>query len=165
MVITAKQKEQINMSVRFLIAALGGGLMITFANFTMLVGLSDAWMFLVMMILIGMLVGMYSTEIQYGIIAGMFSILLGFLIFYGVIVIPVVVFATWELYDILLLFGVFVIVRVVMLQLVGIMLGAVLGRLIGPAWYEPTVPKHKLRIGINGEIEGPDAEEQKLGSH
>ncbi len=132
--------------------------MITFANFTVLVGLADGLLFLAIMILIGILVGMYSVEIQYAVLSGLFSIFFGFIIFYGAIVIPIIVFATWELFDILVMFGVFVIVRIIMLQLIGIMVGTVIGRWIGPAWYEPTLGKHRLKIGVDGTPEPDQAE-------
>jgi hypothetical protein len=152
MEISAKQKEKINSIIRFFVSAICGGVMITFANFTILVGLTDGAVFVVLMVIIGILVGMYSLEIHYAILAGLMSIFVGFLIFYGVIVLPVIIFASWELFEILVLFGIFHIVRVIMLQLVGIMLGVVVGRWIGPAWQEIKTPKHKLRIGVNGEI-------------
>ncbi len=153
MELTLKQKEQINIYIRFSVSAICGGIMITFANFTILVGLTGGAVFTVVMLIIGILVGMYSVEIHYAILAGLLSIFVGFLIFYGVIVIPFFVFGSWELFEILVTFGLFLIVRVIMLQLMGIMVGVVIGRWIGPAWYEVTTPKHKLRIGVNGELE------------
>ncbi|MFX1510306.1 MAG: hypothetical protein ACFFBR_08395 [Promethearchaeota archaeon] len=152
MEISAKQKEKIGSIIRFFVAAICGGVMITFANFTILVGLTDGAVFTILMIIIGILVGMFSEEIHYAILAGLMSIFVAFLIFYGVIVLPIILFATWELFEILVLFGIFHIVRVIMLQLVGIMLGVVVGRWIGPAWQDIKTPKHKLRIGVNGEI-------------
>ncbi|MFX1565389.1 MAG: hypothetical protein ACFFCH_05310 [Promethearchaeota archaeon] len=150
--ISVKQKERINSIIRFFVSAICGGVMITFANFTILVGLTDGAVFTIMMVIIGILVGMFSQEIHYAILAGLLSIFVAFLIFYGVIILPIFIFATWELFEILVLFGIFHIVRVIMLQLVGIMLGVVVGRWIGPAWEDIRTPKHTLRIGINGEI-------------
>lgn len=152
MEISVKQKEKISSIIRFFVAAICGGVMITFANFTILVGLTDGAVFTILMVIIGILVGMFSEEIHYAILAGLMSIFVAFLIFYGVIILPIVLFATWELFEILVLFGIFHIVRVIMLQLVGIMLGVVVGRWIGPAWQDIKTPKHKLRIGVNGEI-------------
>ncbi len=153
MEMNAKQKEKISEYIRFFVSTICGGIMITFANFTILVGLADGGMFVIMMAIIGILVGMYSIEIHYAIIAGLLSIFVGFIIFYGAIIIPFYIFGAWELFELLVMFGLFLIVRVIMLQLVGIMLGVVVGRWIGPAWYEVTTPKHKLRIGMNGELE------------
>lgn len=149
--LTARKKEEINMIIRFIITAVCGAIMITFANFTVLVGLVEAITFFVLMLIIGILIGMYSIEIQYAIISGMLSIFLGFIIFYVLITIPIVIFATWELYEILVLFGILTIIRVIMLELIGIMLGTVIGRIIGPRWYEGRIAEHKLKIGINGE--------------
>lgn len=153
MEMNAKQKEKISGYIRFFISAICGGIMITFANFTILVGLTDGAIFVVMMVIIGVLVGMYSIEIHYAIMAGLLSIFIGFIIFYGVIIIPFYIFGAWELFELLVMFGLFLIIRVIMLQLVGIMLGVVVGRWIGPAWYEISTPKHKLRIGVNGEVD------------
>ena len=87
--LSARKKEEINKAVRFIIIALCGGLMITFANFTVLVGLTDAIVFFILMIGIGILIGLYSTEIQYSVLSGLASIFLGFLIFYIAITIPI----------------------------------------------------------------------------
>ncbi len=151
--LSTKQREKLSQHLRLIISVISGGIMITFANFTILTGLTNGTSFLILMVLIGLLIGMYSLEIQFAILSGIFSIFVGFLIFYGVILIPIIVFATWELFDILVLFGVFVIVRIIMLELVGIMLGAMIGRWIGPAWEELSIPMHKLRIGVNGKTE------------
>jgi len=149
--LSARKKEEINTVIRFIIIALCGGLMITFANFTVLVGLADAIVFFILMIGIGILIGLYSSEIHYAVLGGLASIFLVFLIFYIAITIPIVVFATWELYEILVLFGILVVVRVIMLELIGIMFGSVIGRVIGPNWYVGRIAGHKLRIGINEE--------------
>jgi len=151
--ISAKRKEKISIFIRFMISALCGGIMITFANFTILTGLTEGAMFTIIMVLIGILVGMFSSEIHYAILAGLLSIFVGFAIFYSVIVLPIFVFASWELFEILVMLGLFLIVRVIMLQLMGIMLGVVVGRWIGPAWYDIKTPKHRLRIGMQGELE------------
>jgi hypothetical protein len=149
--LTARRKEEINTIIRFIVTAICGGIMITFANFTILLGFVDALVFLILMLIIGILIGLYSLEIHYAIISGMLSIFLGFIIFYALITIPIVVFATWELFEILILFGILVIIRGIMLELIGIMVGAVIGRIIGPRWYESRIAEHKLRIGIREE--------------
>jgi hypothetical protein len=149
--LTARQKEEFSTAIRFIVTIIAGGLMITFANFTVLTGILLADSFVVLMLLIGILVGLYSTEIHYAIIGGLLSIFVGFLIFWLVITIPVVVFATWELYDVLVMSGLMLIIRVIMLQLLGLMAGAVIGRWIGPAWYQPDV-KHKLKVPLPSQM-------------
>lgn len=146
--LNAKQKERISESVRFIISAVFGSIMISFANFTLLTGYTDGTIYVILMLFFGVLIGMYSSEIHYAILSGMLSIFLGFIIYYVFLTMPVVIFASWTLYDILILFGISNVVRVVMLQLVGILMGTVIGRIIGPGWYEPTTPKHKLKIGV-----------------
>ena len=121
--------------------------MITFANFTVLTGIFLADSFVILMLLIGILVGLYSTEIHYAVIGGLLSIFLGFVIFWVVITIPVVLFATWELYDVLVMAGLMLVVRVIMLQLLGLMAGTVIGRWIGPTWNQSEV-KHELKVPL-----------------
>ena len=151
MELTAKQKESFNIAVRFLVTIFAGAIMITFANFTVLTGLLFADSFVILMLLIGILIGLYSTEIHYAVIGGMMSIFLGFVIFWLVITIPVVVFATWELYDVLVMSGLMLVVRVIMLQLLGLMAGTVIGRWIGPVWYQAEI-KHQLKVPLPSQM-------------
>lgn len=156
MEMTAKQKEDFSIAIRFVVTILAGAIMITFANFTVLTGLLLADSFVILMLFIGILVGLYSTEIHYAIIGGMLSIFLGFVIFWIVITIPVAAFATWELYDVLVMSGLMLIVRVIMLQLLGLMAGAVIGRWIGPAWYQSEV-KHQLKVPLPSQVKNEEA--------
>ncbi|MFW9986232.1 MAG: hypothetical protein ACFFDJ_06695 [Candidatus Odinarchaeota archaeon] len=149
--LTARKKEEINTIIRFIIIALCGGVMITFGNFTILIALLDGLVFFLLMLAVGILIGLYSSDLHYAIIGGLASIFLGFFIFILAIMIPIIVFATWQLYEILVLFGILVIIRVIMLELIGIMLGTVIGRIIGPNWYVSRIAEHKLRIGIDEE--------------
>jgi hypothetical protein len=156
MVMTAKRKEEFSIAIRFLVTIFAGAIMITFANFTVLTGLLLADSFVILMLLIGILIGLYSTEIHYAVIGGMFSIFLGFVIFWLVITIPVVAFATWELYDVLVMSGLMLVVRVIMLQLLGLMAGTVIGRWIGPVWYQAEVT-HKLKVPLPSQGEKEEA--------
>jgi len=156
MEMTAKRKEEFNTVIRFIVTIFAGAIMITFSNFTVLTGLLLADSFVIMMLLIGILVGLYSTEIHYAVIGGMLSIFLGFVIFWLVITIPVAVFATWELYDVLVMAGLMLVVRVIMLQLLGLMAGAVIGRWLGPTWDQPEV-KHKLKVPLPSQVNKEEA--------
>jgi hypothetical protein len=55
----------------------------------------------------------------------------------------------WSIMDILFLLTTDIVVRAFMLQLLGILPGVVIGRLLGPDWLEPEI-KHKLKVGIDG---------------
>ncbi|MFX0168711.1 MAG: hypothetical protein ACFE89_05045 [Candidatus Hodarchaeota archaeon] len=153
---SAKQKEKVQTVIRFVITVFSGAIMITFANFTVLTGILRADSFVIAMLLIGILVGLYSTEIHYAVLGGLMSIFLGFVIFWAVITIPVMIFATWELYDVLVIAGIMLIVRVVMLQLLGLMAGTVIGRWFGPAWYEPETPKHELKVPLPNQVKNAE---------
>ncbi|MFW9831332.1 MAG: hypothetical protein ACFFD8_06115 [Candidatus Thorarchaeota archaeon] len=147
--ITPKQKEKVNLFLRFFISTVGGGLIATFSSFTLLVNLTNVATFVLLMFLIGILIGMYNTEIHYAIISGFLAIFVGLTILFGTIYFAVALFAAWSLLDILILIAVDILVRVFMLQLLGIMPGTVIGRLFGPEWFEP-ITKHKLKVGIDG---------------
>ena len=155
MVMTEKQKEEFSTAIRFIVTIFAGAIMITFANFTVLTGILLADSFVILMLIVGILVGLYSTEIHYAIIGGLMSIFLGFVIFWLVITIPVVVFATWELYDVLVMSGLMLIIRVIMLQLLGLMAGAVIGRWLGPAWYQPET-KHELKVPLPSQAKNEE---------
>jgi hypothetical protein len=156
MVMTGRQKEEVSTAIRFIVTIFSGAIMITFANFTVLTGILLADSFVILMLLVGILVGLYSTEIHYAIIGGLLSIFLGFVIFWLVITIPVVAFATWELYDVLVMSGLMLIIRVIMLQLLGLMAGAVIGRWLGPVWHQPET-KHELKVPLPSQMKKEEA--------
>ncbi|MFX1319664.1 MAG: hypothetical protein ACFE9D_09330 [Promethearchaeota archaeon] len=154
--LSPRQKEQINLYFRFFASTVGGGLMITFAYFSLLTNFIIGAVFAVLMFIIGLLIGLYSTEIQYAIISGFFAIFIGLIIVFGTVYLAAVVMNTWSIMDILFLITIDIVVRAFMLQLLGILPGVVIGRLFGPEWLEPEI-KHRLKVGIDGKrISEPD---------
>jgi len=148
--LSPKQKEKINLYFRFFSNTVGGGLIIAFAYFTLLTNIIIGAVFAVIMFLVGLLIGLYSTEIQYSIISGFLAIFIGLFILFGIVFLAVVAINAWTILDILFLLTVDIVVRAFMLQLLGILPGVVIGRLFGPDWLEPEV-KHKLKVGIDGK--------------
>ena len=127
---------------------MGGGLLISSFVFTFLVNLTPVVVFTLMIFLIGILIGMYCTEIHYAIISGLLAVFAGFFFLFGIIALSITLYSAWSLLDIVIMIAVDISVRLFMLQLLAILPGVVVGRLIGPEWYEPTV-KHKLKIGTD----------------
>ncbi len=149
--ITPKQKEKANIYARFFLTTIGAGLVISFIYLTLLTGITMPVIFVILMFLVGILIGLYSIEIQYAIISGFLSIFIGLIILFGTVYLAVVVIGAWVILDILFLLTIDIVVRAVMLHLLGILPGVVLGRLVGPDWFEPE-RKHKLKVGIDGTL-------------
>jgi hypothetical protein len=149
--LTPNQKEQLSLSVRIVLSIVGGGLLITCFIFTFLVNLLAVAVFTLVIFLIGILIGMYNTEIHYAIISGLLAVFAGFIFLFGIIALATTLYGAWSLLDIVIMIAVDISVRLFMLQLLAILPGVVVGRIIGPEWYEPTV-KHKLKIGTDNSV-------------
>ncbi len=149
--LTPNQKERLSLSVRIVLSIAGGGLLIACFIFTFLVNLLAVAVFTFMVFLIGILIGMYNTEIHYAIISGLLAVFAGFIFLFGIIALATTLYGAWSLLDIVIMIAVDISVRLFMLQLLAILPGVVVGRLIGPEWYEPTV-KHKLKIGTDNSV-------------
>ncbi|MHA2406520.1 MAG: hypothetical protein ACXACH_07190 [Candidatus Hermodarchaeia archaeon] len=149
--LTPNQKERLSLSVRIVLAIVGGGLLISCFIFTFLVNLLAVAVFTFMVFLIGILIGMYNTEIHYAIISGLLAVFAGFIFLFGIIALATTLYGAWSLLDIVIMIAVDISVRLFMLQLLAILPGVVVGRIIGPEWYEPTV-KHKLKIGTDNSV-------------
>jgi hypothetical protein len=147
---SARQKEKVNLYFRFLATTIGAGLITAFNYLTLLTNITVGFMFVFLMFLVGVLIGLYSTEIQYAIISGFLSIFFGFMILFGIVYLSVAVLNAWAILDVITLLTIDIVVRAFMLQLLGILPGVVIGQIIGPDWLEPSI-KHKLKVGINGE--------------
>ena len=149
--LTPNQKERMALSIRFVVSIMGGGLLITCFVFAFLVNLHPVVVFTLMVFLIGILIGMYNTEIHYAIMSGLLAVFVGFIFLFGVIGLAIMLYGAWSLFDIVIMIAVDISVRLFMLQLLAVLPGVVVGRLIGPEWYEPTV-KHKLKIGTDNSV-------------
>ncbi|MFX1575619.1 MAG: hypothetical protein ACFFCF_00445 [Promethearchaeota archaeon] len=148
MELTAPQKERLSLYIRTAISILGGGLLITAAVFAFLVNLIYVVIFGLLVVLIGIIIGMYSTEIHYAIMSGLLAVFMGFLFLFGILSLAIAIYAAWNLLDILIMIAIDISVRLFMVQLLAIMPGVVVGRLLGPEWFEPIV-KHKLKVGMD----------------
>jgi hypothetical protein len=150
--ISAKQKEKVNIAIRFLLTTVGGAVVITFIYLTLLTNLIVGVIFVLLMFIVGIIIGLYSIEIHYAVISGFLSIFTGLMILFGTVFIAVVVLGAWTILDIITLLTIDIVVRTFMLQLLGILPGVVVGRLIGPEWLEPKI-RHKLKVGLDSQRE------------
>lgn len=146
MTIVSKSREVLVDRLRMVLALLGGGLMLCFTTFTTLVALTDALIVIILVLGIGILIGMMSSEIQWAMSLAIGAFFLGICFYIGSIMVPVMMFGSLALGDVLLMFGIFAILRVVHLQIFGLVIGAFLGRVIGPDWYSTgLVAQHRLK--------------------
>lgn len=131
---TEREKERRKRLLRIAFSVLGGGLMICFSNFVVLIQLAEGIVLFLLVIVMGILIGLYNDEIQYAIMAGFFALVLGAIFYIGVIILPIQWLISIELGNVLILVGVFSLVRAVPIQIFAIIIGTFIGRLIGPTW-------------------------------
>ncbi len=128
------------------LALLGGGLMLCLTTYTTLVNLTDALWVILMVLGVGILIGMMSSEIQWALVLAIASFFMGIVFYIISIMIPVTLFGSAALGDVLILFGLFAVLRVIHLQIFGLFIGAFIGRVIGPDWYAVgVIAQHQLR--------------------
>ncbi len=146
MTLATKRKEVLFGRLRTLLALLGGALMLCFTTFTTLTVLADGLTVILLILGVGILIGMMSSEIQWAMVIAIAAFFLGICFYIIAIMIPVMLFGSLALGDVLVLFGLFAILRVIHLQIFGLFIGAFIGRVIGPDWYAVgIVAQHQLR--------------------
>lgn len=148
--ISPKQKEKANLYLRIGLTIVGGGIIISFTFFTLLTNLIIGALFAVLMFFIGILIGLYSTEIHYAILSGFLAIFMGLIILFGTLFIGIALVGAWDILDILILLTIDIVVRAFALQLLGMLPGVVIGQLLSPDWLEPKT-KHKLKVGLDNK--------------
>lgn len=146
MTLTIKRREVLMTRLRTLLALVGGGLMLCFTTFATLTARADGLIVILLITGIGILVGMMATEIQWAMVIAIAAFFLGIVFYIIAILIPVWLFGSLALGDVLVLFGLFAVLRVIHLQIFGLFIGAFIGRVIGPDWYAVgVVARHQLR--------------------
>jgi hypothetical protein len=155
MPMTAKRKERLFELGRHAVAVLGGGLMICSAHLLQLMELIHGEIFLILVFLIGVLIGMMSTELPHAIISGFLAYFSGILTFYGFIFLSVGGVVTAQIAEVLLEFATFSVVRVLLFSFFAeVLVGPVIGRIIGPQWYAAQIGKHWLKVPLPEKQEG-----------
>jgi hypothetical protein len=157
MTVASKSKEALMTRLRLLVALIGGGLMLCFTTFTTLTVLTDGLTVVVLILGVGLLIGMMSHEVQWAMVIAIAAFFLGIVFYIIAILIPVYLFGSLALGDVLVLFGLFAVLRVIHLQIFGLFIGAFLGRVIGPDWYSVgVVARHQLRPTRKERVEEPE---------
>jgi hypothetical protein len=149
MELTGKQREKLHESLRITLAIFGGGMMLCFSNFAVLLGLVPGAIFFILVILFGMLIGMIITELQHAVVAGLAAMAAGYLILFGFILVPLPgTVISLQMVEARMYFALESMFRSLLLEVMGTLLGTVVGRIVGPEWYALRIPKHELKVGI-----------------
>jgi hypothetical protein len=149
MPMSGKQKEKLLDLGRQVAAMLGGGLILCTANLLQLMQIVRGEVFVVLAFLVGILVGMMSTELPHAIVSGFLAYFAGVLTFYGFIFLSVGGSLNPLIAEASLEFATFSIIRVLLFSFFAeVLVGPVVGRIIGPQWYAPQVGKHELRVPL-----------------
>lgn len=133
--LTPRQKGKWRDSLRILSAVMGGGVIMAFVNFTLLVQLTEGIVVFLLAVLVGLIVGMISSEIHYAILSGLFAPFMGAIIFFGIIIGPLQMFVSVQLGNVFILLGFYSIVPEILFQIFGVLFGSFIGRVVGPEWY------------------------------
>jgi hypothetical protein len=149
MPMTLKRREKLVGLGRYALAILGGGAMLCYGSFLQLVGLIRGEVFLLLVILFGILIGMMASELPSAIVSGFLAFFVGTLMFFGFILLPVGGAVSWQLAEVLVYFAIDSVIRVIVLSFFAIVLiGPVVGRIIGPDWYQVRIQKHTLKVPL-----------------
>ena len=82
----------------------------------------------------GILVGMMSVEIHHAIFSALLSMLLGSMFFLSWLVFPAQLVIAHPMGGVMLVMGLVSLATVLHLQLIGVLLGGILGQFFGPEW-------------------------------
>jgi len=108
--------------------------MVCFVDFTALLHIFDAPILLLLFFGMGILVGMMSVEIHHAIFSSLLSMMLGSIFFLSWLVFPAQLVIAHPMGDVMLVMGLVSLVSVLHLQLIGFLLGGILGQFFGPEW-------------------------------
>lgn len=133
--LTPRQKDTWRNVQRILIAILGGGVMICFTNFTLLVQLTEGMVIFLLAALSGLLVGLISTEIHYAVLSGLTAPFMGIIIYVGVIIGPLQLFVSPQLGNVFVVIALYSVIRTIHIQIFGVLFGSFIGRVVGPDWH------------------------------
>ncbi len=146
MTMSDKRKEVLMSYLRMVLILFGGGVMLCFATFTTLTVLTDGFSVVFLILGVGILIGMMSSEIQWAMASAIGAFFLGMAFYVGSIMIPILLFGSAALGEVLVLFGLMTVLRIIHLQIFGLFIGTFIGRVIGPDWYTPgKIAQHQLR--------------------
>jgi hypothetical protein len=145
MQLSARQKESMFEWTRRILAVLGGGVLLCFANLFMVVAAIPGATFLILVFFLGCLIGMLASEVHHAVVAGLGAIAAGALILFLFVLFSIPSFVSWQFIDVLLFYVIGSLVRSLAFQVIGVLAGTVVGRIIGPSWYDAGAARHKLR--------------------
>ncbi|MFX1562772.1 MAG: hypothetical protein ACFFDP_05650 [Promethearchaeota archaeon] len=133
--LTPRQKDRWRTGLQVLGSILGGGLMMCFLNFTVLIQLTGGITVFLLAILIGILVGMVSPEIHYAVLSGITTIFMGLIMFSAIVVGPLQMLVTPQLGNVFIVVALYSTIYTIHFQIFGILFGSFIGSVIGPEWY------------------------------
>lgn len=145
MQLSARQKENMFEWVRRILAILGGGVLLCFANLLMIVAAIPAAAFLILVLIFGCLIGMITSEVHHAMVAGLGAIAAGAFILLLFLFFSIRGLASWQFADVLIYYAITSLFTSLVFQFVGVLVGSVIGRIIGPEWYAAGAAKHRLR--------------------
>lgn len=133
--LTPRQKDKWRAGLQVLASILGGGLMMCFLNFTVLVQLTSGITVFLLAALIGILVGMVSPEIHYAVLSGILTSFMGLIMYSIVIIGPLQMLISPLSGNALVFVALYSAVWTIHFQIFGVLFGSFIGSVIGPEWY------------------------------
>jgi hypothetical protein len=132
---TARQKDRWRTNLQTSASILGGGFMMCFLNFTVLIQLTSGITVFLLAALIGILVGLINHEIHHAVLSGILTTFMGLIIFTIIVIGPLQMLVAPQLGNAFVLIALYSVAWTIHFQIFGTLFGSFIGRAIGPSWY------------------------------